>query len=121
MTEDARGHGIGRALIEDLLALARDRGWSRMYWHTNVSNQTARRLYDGFAKADDFVRYRMILKLTDGWALLADAAAFVYSARTAKETCMADNKSPNSKRTEIILAWLGMAGAVGLLWWLVAE
>jgi hypothetical protein len=34
---------------------------------------------------------------------------------------MADNKSPNSKRTEIILAWLGMAGAVGLLWWLVAE
>lgn len=61
VAEDARGHGIGRALIEDVLALARDRGWSRLYWLTNVSNQTARRLYDGFAKADDFVRYRMIL------------------------------------------------------------
>ncbi len=24
---------------------------------------------------------------------------------------MADNKSPNPKRTEIVLAWLGMAGA----------
>ena len=34
---------------------------------------------------------------------------------------MADNKSPNRNWTEIILAWLGMAGAVGLLWWLVAE
>ena len=32
---------------------------------------------------------------------------------------MADHRPP--KRTEIILAWLGMAGAVALLWWLVAE
>ena len=32
---------------------------------------------------------------------------------------MADNRSPNPKRTEIVLAWLGMAGAVALLWWLV--
>jgi hypothetical protein len=42
-------------------------------------------------------------------------------AAFSKETCMADNKSPNPKRTEIILAWLGMAGAVALMWWLVAE
>ena len=32
---------------------------------------------------------------------------------------MADNKSP--KRTEIVLAWLGMAGAVAAMWWLVAD
>ena len=29
-----RGRGLGRALIEDLLALGRERGWSRLYWHT---------------------------------------------------------------------------------------
>ena len=57
----ARGHGIGRALIQDLIALARERGWSRVYWHTRQGNATARLLYDRFAKADDFVRYRIFL------------------------------------------------------------
>jgi GNAT superfamily N-acetyltransferase len=57
----ARGHGLGRALIDDLVALARDRGWSRLYWHTKAGNETARRLYDRYTKADDFVRYRLFL------------------------------------------------------------
>jgi GNAT superfamily N-acetyltransferase len=57
----ARGHAIGRALIQDLIDMGRERGWSRLYWHTRASNEAARRLYDKFAKADDFVRYRMIL------------------------------------------------------------
>ena len=56
---DLRGHGIGRALIEDLISMARDNGWSRIYWHTRQSNEAARRLYDKFAEADDFVRYRI--------------------------------------------------------------
>jgi ribosomal protein S18 acetylase RimI-like enzyme len=55
----ARGHGVGRALIDDLVALARECGWSRLYWHTKASNETARRLYDRYIEADDFVRYRM--------------------------------------------------------------
>jgi GNAT superfamily N-acetyltransferase len=59
---DLRGHGIARALIEDLLRLCREQGWSRLYWHTRGSNRDARRLYDKFATADDFVRYRMILE-----------------------------------------------------------
>jgi len=58
---DLRGHGIGQALIEDLISMARDNGWSRIYWHTRQSNETARRLYDKFAEADDFVRYRIFL------------------------------------------------------------
>ncbi len=58
---DFRGRHIGRALIEDLLELCRQRGWSRLYWHTRVGNAPARRLYDEFAVADDFVRYRLFL------------------------------------------------------------
>ena len=57
---DSRGRGIGRALIEDLLQLCRQHGLSQLYWHTRDSNQEARRLYDRFAVADDFVRYRML-------------------------------------------------------------
>jgi GNAT superfamily N-acetyltransferase len=58
---EARGHGIGRALIADLLARTKERGWSRLYWHTRESNAAARRVYDEFAAADDFVRYRLTL------------------------------------------------------------
>jgi GNAT superfamily N-acetyltransferase len=58
---EARGHGVGAALIDDLIDLARTRGWSRLYWHTKGANDTARRLYDRYGKADDFVRYRLFL------------------------------------------------------------
>lgn len=54
-----RGRGIGRRLIDDLVALARARGWSRLYWHTQRDNP-ARQLYDEYAQADDFVRYRVL-------------------------------------------------------------
>jgi GNAT superfamily N-acetyltransferase len=56
-----RGEGVGRALIEDLVALGRGRGWSRLYWHTRASNIEARRLYDRFVAADGFVRYTIPL------------------------------------------------------------
>ena len=42
----ARGHDIGRALIDDLTALARSRGFGRFYWHTDQANTRARALYD---------------------------------------------------------------------------
>jgi ribosomal protein S18 acetylase RimI-like enzyme len=58
---DARGRGIGGALIEDLLRLGRQRGWSRLYWHTRADNFRARRLYDNFTQMDGFVRYRLNL------------------------------------------------------------
>lgn len=57
----ARGKGVGRALIEDLVALARSRGWKRLYWNTDASNETARKLYDSFTPDDGHVRYRMTL------------------------------------------------------------
>jgi GNAT superfamily N-acetyltransferase len=56
---DFRGRGIGRWLIADLVDRAQSKGWSRLYWHSRSGN-AARHLYDEFAKADDFVRYRLI-------------------------------------------------------------
>jgi GNAT superfamily N-acetyltransferase len=55
-----RRRGFGRLLIEDALTRARANGWPRLYWHTRASNP-ARGLYDRFADADDFVRYRLRL------------------------------------------------------------
>ena len=53
----ARGHGLGRALIEWLRNAMRAEGWARLYWVTHEGNARARRLYDQFTPADDFVRY----------------------------------------------------------------
>ena len=58
---DFRGRRIGHALIEELLQLCRQQGWARLYWHTRGGNRQARRLYDKFGAADDFVRYRLSL------------------------------------------------------------
>ena len=56
-----RNRGLGRLLIQDLVDLAKMRGWARLYWHTQATNP-ARRLYDEFAGADDFVRYRLTFR-----------------------------------------------------------
>ena len=61
VSADARGRGVGRALIEDLKALAQARGWRRLYWHTDEGNVTARRLYDSFTPSDGHIRYRLTL------------------------------------------------------------
>jgi len=53
----ARGHGVGRALLEWLRNAMRAEGWARLYWVTHKDNTPARRLYDKLAQADDFVRY----------------------------------------------------------------
>jgi hypothetical protein len=46
--------------MQDVIDHAKGNGWSRLYWHTRADNP-ARRLYDEFAAADDFVRYRRSL------------------------------------------------------------
>jgi GNAT superfamily N-acetyltransferase len=58
---DVRGHGLGRALLDDLFAIARTRGFGRIYWHTNEGNARARALYDSYAPADGHIRYRLRL------------------------------------------------------------
>jgi ribosomal protein S18 acetylase RimI-like enzyme len=55
----ARGKGVGRALLDDLVGLCRDNGWSRLYWHTAEDNGTARKLYDSYVETDGHIRYRI--------------------------------------------------------------
>ncbi len=43
---EARGEGVGRALIEAALEVARERGCKSLEWSTAPDNQTAQRLYD---------------------------------------------------------------------------
>ena len=57
-SETARGHGVGRALIEGVYARAREAGASRVYWQTHETNTTAMRLYDGVAERSGFLVYR---------------------------------------------------------------
>ena len=61
VSEQARGQGLGRALIDDLIVIARARGWHRLYWHTDEGNTRARSLYDSIVLSDGHIRYRLKL------------------------------------------------------------
>lgn len=56
-TEQERGRGVGRALIEAVAERAAAAGAPRLYWHTQTTNTTARRLYDQVATETGFVVY----------------------------------------------------------------
>lgn len=58
---DARGKGVARALIAAVVDWARACGCGRVYWHTQASNTTARRLYDQLAENRGFIRYQIDL------------------------------------------------------------
>ena len=55
---EARGRGVGRALIEAVYAAADQRGADQVYWLTQDFNATARRLYDQVATVTPFIKYR---------------------------------------------------------------
>jgi GNAT superfamily N-acetyltransferase len=65
VSPDARGRGIGHGLVEWLRNAMRAEGWARVYWMTAAGNETARRVYDRFARADGFVRYTMRARQAD--------------------------------------------------------
>jgi GNAT superfamily N-acetyltransferase len=52
-----RGGGVGRALIDWLVAEMKRQGWSRLYWNTRRDNARARGLYDQYTEESGFVRY----------------------------------------------------------------
>ncbi len=55
---ETRGQGVGRALIEAVYERAQAAGSPRVYWMTQESNTTARRLYDQVAENSGFIQYR---------------------------------------------------------------
>jgi GNAT superfamily N-acetyltransferase len=57
---EARGRGIGRALIEAVYERARAAGASRVHWLTQEGNATARALYDRIADRSGFIQYRKL-------------------------------------------------------------
>jgi GNAT superfamily N-acetyltransferase len=57
---EARGRGVGRALIEASAAVARERGAISLDWATAPDNLTAQRLYDSTGAArSEWVEYEL--------------------------------------------------------------
>jgi GNAT superfamily N-acetyltransferase len=59
--EQARGRGVGRALIQAVCERAREAGTARVYWQTHETNTRAMRLYDQVAERSGFLIYRRLL------------------------------------------------------------
>ena len=63
---NSRGAGLGRALIQQIVADGKESGWGEIYWHTAEKNHQARILYDKVTGgADGFVSYRMDINEND--------------------------------------------------------
>ena len=56
-----RGKGVGRALMEKVVELAKEKKSKRVYWTTQEFNKTARILYDSITPVSEFVQYRLPL------------------------------------------------------------
>jgi len=54
---EARGQGVGRALIEAVYARADTDGCPAVYWLTQDFNTTARQLYDRIGTLTPFIKY----------------------------------------------------------------
>lgn len=60
VVEDARGGGVGRALIEATAEVARERGAPFVEWATEPRNVTAQRLYDSTgAEREEWISYEL--------------------------------------------------------------
>ena len=56
-----RGKGVGRALMNRVVELAKEKNSKRVYWTTQEFNKTARVLYDSITSVSEFVQYRLPL------------------------------------------------------------
>ncbi|WP_145103002.1 GNAT family N-acetyltransferase [Cereibacter sediminicola] len=60
-TPEARGHGVGRALISAVYDAADAEGAPAVYWLTAENNARARALYDRIGRKSPFIRYNRVL------------------------------------------------------------
>jgi GNAT superfamily N-acetyltransferase len=60
--EEARGRGVGRALIEAVKQAATAKKAGRLYWLTHETNATAIALYEKVAARSGFIQYRVALQ-----------------------------------------------------------
>lgn len=58
---EIRGKGVGRLLINAVKTEAEKNGCSRLYWDTDRTNETARKLYDSYITEAGKVQYRLPL------------------------------------------------------------
>ena len=74
MSEDARGSGLGRALLVALARIVEHRGWRRLEWAVLRWNAPSIEFYDaiGGRPLDDWLTYRLhdeaLRTLADGSA-----------------------------------------------------
>lgn len=54
---EQRAGGVGKQLIDWLIAEMKAHGWSRIYWNTKENNYRARGLYDQYTPHSGFLRY----------------------------------------------------------------
>ncbi len=60
VAESHRDTGLGRALIEHVCTIARERGWTEVRWVTTADNTRAQRLYDRIATNANLLTYRIL-------------------------------------------------------------
>ena len=58
---ESRSQGLGRKLINAVKDIAIKAGSSRLYWNTDRTNETARKLYDTYTPESGKVQYRVLL------------------------------------------------------------
>lgn len=54
---ERRARGVGRLLIDWLVAEMKAKGWAKLYWITHETNYRARSLYDTYTAHSGFLRY----------------------------------------------------------------
>ncbi|MCP1453268.1 MULTISPECIES: GNAT family N-acetyltransferase [Pseudomonas] len=61
VTEQSRGSGVGRQLIEFVYATAKADGCCKVHWLTHETNATAIQLYERIAERPGFIQFRKAL------------------------------------------------------------
>ncbi len=64
-TPEARGAGVGRALIDHCRSFAAGQGMGNLRWLTAEDNAAARRLYDSYAPRTPFILYSIPSRQAD--------------------------------------------------------